>query len=208
MNRTQDEFVAARKPAWDELDTLLANKHLLAQAATHVDFACCGSVPGDLLRSHARAHGRLHVGRHRLARLVGRAHELRHVQRATLSPGRIVEAHRDWLPVERAAQRPLHGSGRRAFHLARSARLRRRPSFARVRHPDHVRIHGGANGEVLQRPRSWSRRRRGQHDGQFLRLQQRRHRLSAASPPESCSAWAACSFSSSTGSASAWWPGP
>ena len=29
MNRTQDEFVAARKPAWDELDTLLANKHLL-----------------------------------------------------------------------------------------------------------------------------------------------------------------------------------
>ncbi len=29
MNRTQDEFVAARKPAWDELDALLANKHLL-----------------------------------------------------------------------------------------------------------------------------------------------------------------------------------
>jgi uncharacterized membrane protein SpoIIM required for sporulation len=29
VNRTQDEFVAARKPAWDELDTLLAKKHLL-----------------------------------------------------------------------------------------------------------------------------------------------------------------------------------
>jgi uncharacterized membrane protein SpoIIM required for sporulation len=29
MNRTQDEFVAARKPAWDELDTLLAKKFLL-----------------------------------------------------------------------------------------------------------------------------------------------------------------------------------
>jgi uncharacterized membrane protein SpoIIM required for sporulation len=29
MNHTQDEFVAARKPAWDELDTLLAKKHLL-----------------------------------------------------------------------------------------------------------------------------------------------------------------------------------
>lgn len=29
MNRPQDEFVAARKPAWDELDSLLAKKHLL-----------------------------------------------------------------------------------------------------------------------------------------------------------------------------------
>jgi uncharacterized membrane protein SpoIIM required for sporulation len=29
VNRTQDEFVAARKPAWDELDTLLAKKSLL-----------------------------------------------------------------------------------------------------------------------------------------------------------------------------------
>ena len=29
MNRTQDEFVAARKPAWDELDGLLAKKSLL-----------------------------------------------------------------------------------------------------------------------------------------------------------------------------------
>ena len=29
MNHTQDEFVAARKPAWDELDTLLSKKHLL-----------------------------------------------------------------------------------------------------------------------------------------------------------------------------------
>ena len=29
MNRTQDEFVAARKPAWDELDTLLAKESLL-----------------------------------------------------------------------------------------------------------------------------------------------------------------------------------
>jgi uncharacterized membrane protein SpoIIM required for sporulation len=29
VNRTQDEFIAARKPAWDELDTLLAKRHLL-----------------------------------------------------------------------------------------------------------------------------------------------------------------------------------
>jgi uncharacterized membrane protein SpoIIM required for sporulation len=29
MNHTQDEFVAARKPAWDELDALLAKRHLL-----------------------------------------------------------------------------------------------------------------------------------------------------------------------------------
>ncbi len=29
MSRTQDEFVAARKPAWDELDALLARKPLL-----------------------------------------------------------------------------------------------------------------------------------------------------------------------------------
>jgi len=31
MIRTQDEFVAARKPTWDELDTLLARKHLLCR---------------------------------------------------------------------------------------------------------------------------------------------------------------------------------
>ncbi len=59
MTRTQDEFVADRKPAWDELDALLARKHVLyklpapsiARAA-----ALYREICSDLMRARAAGY--------------------------------------------------------------------------------------------------------------------------------------------------------
>ena len=59
MNRTQDEFVAARKPAWDELDTLLAKKHLLHKLPpTSISRAASlyREICSDLMRARASGY--------------------------------------------------------------------------------------------------------------------------------------------------------
>ena len=59
MSRTQDEFVAARKPAWDELDTLLAKKHLLYKLPpTSISRAASlyREICSDLMRARAAGY--------------------------------------------------------------------------------------------------------------------------------------------------------
>ena len=59
MNLTQDEFVAARKPAWDELEALLAKKHSLHKLApTSISRAASlyREVCSDLMRARAAGH--------------------------------------------------------------------------------------------------------------------------------------------------------
>ena len=56
MNHTQDEFVAARKPAWDELDALLAKRHLLHKlppASISRAASLYREVCSDLMRARA-----------------------------------------------------------------------------------------------------------------------------------------------------------
>ena len=199
--RAQAGLGRARRPAGQEAPP--------AQAAARVDFARRRPLSGDLLRSHAR---RARPATRRTSSTCStrwrRAHS---AAMYSAPPYRLRAACGSWSPLasrERAAQRPLHGSGRRAVHAARAARLRRRPSLARLRPPDHARVDGRADGEVLQRLRPGPRRRRRQHDGQLLRLQQRRHRLSLLRHRHPVRPRAACSFSSTTASPSAWWPGP
>jgi uncharacterized membrane protein SpoIIM required for sporulation len=59
VNRTQDEFVAARKPAWDELDTLLAKKHLLHKlppASISRAASLYREICSDLMRARAAGY--------------------------------------------------------------------------------------------------------------------------------------------------------
>ena len=59
MNLTQDEFVAARKPAWDELEELLAKKHSLHKLApTSISRAASlyREVCSDLMRARAAGY--------------------------------------------------------------------------------------------------------------------------------------------------------
>lgn len=59
MNRPQDEFVAARKPAWDELDTLLAKKsllHKLAPASISRAASLYREVCSDLMRARSAGY--------------------------------------------------------------------------------------------------------------------------------------------------------
>jgi len=56
MNRTQDEFVAARKPAWDELDSLLAKKSLLHKLPP-VSISRAASLYREICADLMRARG-------------------------------------------------------------------------------------------------------------------------------------------------------
>ena len=57
MNRTQDEFVAARQPAWDELDALLARKRVLHKLPP-VSIARAAALYRDICSDLMRARGR------------------------------------------------------------------------------------------------------------------------------------------------------
>lgn len=59
MNRTQDDFVAARKPAWDELDTLLSKQrllHKLPPASISRAASLYREVCSDLMRARAAGY--------------------------------------------------------------------------------------------------------------------------------------------------------
>jgi uncharacterized membrane protein SpoIIM required for sporulation len=60
VNRTQDEFVAVRKPAWDELDTLLAKKPLLYKlppASISRAASLYREICSDLMRARSAGYG-------------------------------------------------------------------------------------------------------------------------------------------------------
>jgi uncharacterized membrane protein SpoIIM required for sporulation len=59
VNRTQDAFVAARKPAWDELDALLAQKpllHKLPAASISRAASLYREICSDLMRARAAGY--------------------------------------------------------------------------------------------------------------------------------------------------------